>query len=74
MSNFLLLFVVGTSTGGGTEITTSDSSNILLYVIPVGLAMCAVIVVVMVAYIVHYAKKRYKLFYFKTVTYKVTKK
>ena len=73
MSTFLFIFVVGTSTGGGTEIITSKSStdtitpsdsSTLLYivigvVIAVVLVLCAVMIA-MVAYII-YEKKRYDL-------------
>ena len=65
-------FVVGTSTfivGGTDKITTSNSATLMYILIGVGifivfivLPLCAVMV--MVAYIVHYVKKRYDLLLF----------
>ena len=65
-------FVVGTSTfidGGNNEITTSNFATLMYILIGVGifivfivLPLCAVMV--MVAYIVHYVKKRYDLLLF----------
>ena len=61
------IFVVDTSTGGETEITTSNSSTLMFIIIGVVIAValvCAVIVIVIVIVMVaykHREKKRYDL-------------
>ena len=76
MSTFLFIFVVGTSTGGGTEITTSESSTLLYIVIGVLIPVALVCVVIATVTCVRLMKRyvRLVIIIFKIMSYKVTKK